>query len=356
MFKSRRNLWIISERGVDARDNGYFFFKFLKNTYPDKPIKYVISKDSPDFYKFINQSDDVVEYRSFSHYLHLAEASHLISTHIHGYSPDIFVFSSLEKYFKIFRNKKRVFLQHGIIKDDIPSLYANCVNLDLFISGATGEFNYLVNHFRYPPGIIQYTGLCRYDNLLNFNAKKQVLLMPTWRASIDKSRFEDSNYFKVYSNLLQSKELHDILQKNGYTLVFYPHFEVQSNILSFKKLALPDYVQVSGFERDVQDLLKESALLITDYSSVYFDMAYMHKPIILYQFDKQDYHYNQGYFDVENIGILTVNEEEVLRSLEFYFSKGCIMLDNHSKYVDDFFYFHDDKNCERVYNAIINLN
>ena len=36
---------------------------------------------------------------------------------------------------------------------------------------------------------------------------------------------------------------------------------------------------------DVQGLLKESALLITDLSSVFMDFAYMRKPMIYYQFD-----------------------------------------------------------------------
>lgn len=40
---------------------------------------------------------------------------------------------------------------------------------------------------------------------------------------------------------------------------------------------------------DVQQLLKESLLLITDYSSVFFDMMYMNKPVIFYQFDENQY-------------------------------------------------------------------
>ena len=50
---------------------------------------------------------------------------------------------------------------------------------------------------------------------------------------------------------------------------------------------------------DVQKLLMKAALLVTDYSSVSMDFAYMNKPIIYYQFDSSKYRENQlqeGYF------------------------------------------------------------
>ena len=74
-----------------------------------------------------------------------------------------------------------------------------------------------------------------------------------------------------------------------------------------------DYFQICGNEHiticsendyDVQYLLKSAALLITDYSSVAFDFAYMKKPIIYYQFDESLYykkHYERGYFDYDKM-------------------------------------------------------
>ena len=42
-----KDLWIVSERGIDARDNGYHFFKYLRNAHPEINSVYIISKDSP---------------------------------------------------------------------------------------------------------------------------------------------------------------------------------------------------------------------------------------------------------------------------------------------------------------------
>ena len=43
--------WIISERPNQARDNGYCFFKFMKENHPDVPIYYLIDKKAPDYNK-----------------------------------------------------------------------------------------------------------------------------------------------------------------------------------------------------------------------------------------------------------------------------------------------------------------
>ncbi|MBR5258025.1 MAG: hypothetical protein IKV51_03670, partial [Clostridia bacterium] len=43
-----RDTWLISERGYDARDNGYCFFRYLRRNHPDIRAVYVITRDSPD--------------------------------------------------------------------------------------------------------------------------------------------------------------------------------------------------------------------------------------------------------------------------------------------------------------------
>lgn len=60
------------------------------------------------------------------------------------------------------------------------------------------EYEYIKQHYGYPEGIVQYTGLCRYDNLNEFQTKKQLLIMPTWRIYIDLNYFEESTYYQTY--------------------------------------------------------------------------------------------------------------------------------------------------------------
>ena len=70
---------------------------------------------------------------------------------------------------------------------------------------------------------------------------------------------------------------------------------------------------------DVQELLMDSKLLITDYSSIFFDFAYMKKPLIHYCFDKLS-HYKPGYFDFrkEGFGKVTSKEDEVIKLIDKY--------------------------------------
>ena len=86
-----QDLWIVSERGSDARDNGYHFFKYLRTEHPEINAVYIIKKDAPDRKK-VAPLGQLVEYGSFRHYLCFLLAKVRVSTHIDGYSPDILFF------------------------------------------------------------------------------------------------------------------------------------------------------------------------------------------------------------------------------------------------------------------------
>ncbi len=358
IFIPKKELWLISERGFEARDNGYFFFRYIVEKHPEINVKFIISKKSPDIRKFSSVKEQIVDYGSFSHYLYLWRAKYLISTHIMGYAPIIDFMMSLDRRIGMFPSSKRVFLQHGIIKDNIPGLYGNQIKLDLFCCGGMPEYEYVHDNFNHPNGVVKYTGLCRYDNLIDIHTKKQILVMPTWRMYINKSRFEESDYYKNFTSLLMSERLHKILNQHNYELIFYPHFEIQPLIGSFNKLDLPSNVKIAGFEYDVQQLLIESKVLITDHSSVFFDMAYMRKPIIFYLFDEEKFfssHYHRGYFSHTDIGDKFDNIEDVLNCLELTIENDCKMKEEHLNYVNSFFQYHDKHNCERVFDAIKEL-
>jgi CDP-glycerol glycerophosphotransferase (TagB/SpsB family) len=108
---------------------------------------------------------------------------------------------------------------------------------------------------------------------------------------------------------------------------------------------------------DVQQLLMESAVLITDYSSVYFDFAFMKKPIIYYHFDYDKYRkgqYQEGYFSYTNDGFgdVVTTEADLLEVLSNILAANLVMPSKYINRVDNFFTFRDNKNCERAYIAI----
>ena len=130
-FYSSTDIWLVSERGFEARDNGYCFFLFLKKNHPEINSKYVISKDSPDRSRLLDYENDLIDYGSWKHYILVWRAKNLISTHIQGFTPNMSFYKSLDIRFRIIKGKQ-IFLQHGIIKDHIKSLFSNMMKLDIF--------------------------------------------------------------------------------------------------------------------------------------------------------------------------------------------------------------------------------
>lgn len=356
--KKYDNLWIVSERGKDARDNGYHFFKFVTSEHPEINVAYVIAKSSPDYEK-VEHLGRVIDYGSFEHYVAYILAKAKISTHIEGYAPDILFFNKFSKY--ISQRGKNIFLQHGIIRDDIKFCHAERTNIDMFVCSAVPEYEYIDKSFGYKNDVLQLVGLCRYDNLKrNETPVHKILFMPTWRSALrscSRHTFLASEYFKKYNSLLNSKELLDLLKKYDYEFIFYPHYEVQRFLDCFK--ADNPCVKIADFaHNDVQELLIDSDILITDYSSVFFDYGYMRKPMIYYQYDEAEYradHYAKGYFDCEKDGFGKVVETEngIIEELYHILENGAVPDDEYLQRMNAFYKFNDTDNCKRNFEAII---
>lgn len=358
-YNRNREVFLVSERGTDARDNGYHFFKYLKEKHPELEVYYVINRASPD-YKKVVELGDVIQWKSFKHRFLFIGAKYKISTHIMGYSPDIDFYNKLNEFFPLVG--KKIFLQHGIIKDDLPQLYQEKTKVDLFVCGAQPEYDFIKSTFHYKNGEVRYTGLARYDALNDYYTQKQILIMPTWRMWFNNKTDENisrSTYVKVWNDLLSSQRLLCELRKNNITLIFYPHYEMQKHIDLFK--CNDDSIIIADFASyDVQDLLKKSKLLITDYSSVFFDFAYMGKPCLYFQFDREHFeknHYKKGYFDYDKDGFGKVVCEtdalidEIIRIVEDDFHMDMKYKNN----VNRFFRIRDNNNCERIFTEIRRL-
>lgn len=358
----QKKLWLFKERGIDARDNGYWFFKYIKEQHPEIKAEFIISNDSPDRSRLNQWPDSIIEYNSFKHYLRLWQAECLVSTHMEGCYPH--TIRDMKYIYEILSQiapKFIVDIKHGIIKDDILHYHhSKKNNLNLLICGAQQEYEFICQKYGYPKDVPQLTGLARFDQLNNFTVKfGQILLMPTWRRWYAKGiEMTETEYFHTYKQLLESKKLHQVLNRFKINLVFYPHHEIQPYINEFKKLDLPPSIIIADKAHyDVQQLLKESALLITDYSSVFFDFAYMLKPQIYFQFDEKEYrqrHYIEGYFNYrDGFGSYTTNIAELIEEIEKAAIDNFQIPSKYKRKVLDFFPFHDTHNCDRIYDTII---
>ena len=356
----QRNLMLVSEMGNDARDNGYHFFLHVVQHHPEIEVYYIISDDSPDRPRLAEYEKNIVRYLSFRHCKLFGQAHWLVGTHLRsGHTPMPFeVAKILNRIFHIFKRKKVVFLQHGITKNHQSRFEYENTFFDLIICGAAPEADYFVEHFHYPPEMVRYTGFCRYDKLMGFQVKRQLLVMPTWRIYIHPDKITESRYYNAYHELMTDTRLVSILEQNNIDLVFYPHHRFQTVVEQFNKdITSPKIIIADREHYDVQQLLKESALLITDYSSVYFDFTYMKKPVLFYQFDKEDFyskHVEQGYTTEDSFGPVTQDVDGLLALLDTYLKNGMHLEPLYEATVDSFFPMRDTYNCERVFDAVMN--
>ena len=349
--------WIISERGDDARDNGYTMFKYLRQEQPYINAYFLIKNSSVDKLK-VKSLGKVVRYKSLKHWLLYRFAECRMSTHLSAFSPGNYIGEWFKHHKQYGLN---VFLQHGITHNEFPSNYYEHNGSTLFICGAQPEYEHILTKCHYPKNHVAYTGFSRFDNLHDFKTKNQILVMPTWRSflqGLTKREFKDSAYFKAWDGLLKNHELNEKLEREGVQLLFYLHYSLQNFSDCFtgyrKNITIADFDHY-----DVQTLLKESKLLITDYSSIAFDFAYMRKPLIYYQFDYEEFyskHYKHSYFshDKDGFGPVIKTQNELV---DYILTRNNILHHNDDKYTknrDAFFSLYDTNNSKRIFNSIIN--
>lgn len=346
----KRDHWVLCERGDDARDNGYAFYRYLVKEHPEQQVYYLIDKNSPDWQRVCPNGVPLGSWRG---YWLLATTPRLVGTH---YGSGLPLRST--KLFRLLRlDRKFYFLQHGITKNHLRQLYAPTAPMRLFVCGAKPEYDFLHAVSRHPEGVVRYTGLARFDWLHRFTVKRQLLVMPTWRSYItSEEEFLSSRFFTAWQKLLEDPRLLACLRQQELTLVFYPHYGMQPYIRHFSEVS--DRVVIADFAHyDVQTLLKESALLVTDFSSVFFDFAYMQKPVVYYQFDEEEFysrHYERGYFDYHTMGFgpVCAEHETLVETLLQLCRWNLTLEESYRRRIQGFFPLHDTNNCQRIYEII----
>lgn len=354
----KRSILLITEDGKTARDNGYHFFKYVREKHPNDYCYFVIDKNSNDYNK-VKKFGHIIQYGSLKHWIYYLSAKYNISNHKNG-NPSATFFYVLHVIFKLYNN--RVFLQHGITINNGIWLYYKNTKFRYFICGAKEEYEYIKEKFGYPNDNLVYTGFARFDNLNSNKTKKnQILIMPTWRNWLgretnslgEKYIFTNTSYYLNWNKLLNNDKFIKYIEKNNINVLFYPHINMQKFLNSFETKS--KNIKMVSSKTDIQKVLKESSIMITDYSSVFMDFAYMLKPILFYQFDYNEFRkkqYSEGYYNYKDgFGPSTENCNELVENFIKIYENGI-----QKKYEDrmkKFFEYRDTKNCERIYNILI---
>ncbi len=356
------DFWLICEDKMEARDNGFALFNYICKHYPKQDVYYAIDKKSPD-YKKVAVLGKTISFGTFKHWVYYLAAAKNISSQKDG-NPNAAVCYLFEVGGIL--HSKRVYIQHGLVISNLPFLYYKNTKFSIYTAGSKPEYDFIKSKFGYPEGSVHLTGLARFDFLHeNITDPRLILVMPTWRnwfrlKSNNKDgkipEIKNSQYLKAWQKFLSSETLHQILDKYNLKLLFYPHRNMQQFVDLFHSTS-KNITICDRDNYDVQTLLRQAQLLITDYSSVFFDMIYMKKPVLFYQFDEKEFRerqYAKGYFDYADnpFSIRYTNPEDVLEALESYAKNNFKVSDAFLKAHAYYFPLYDINNSERIYDII----
>ncbi|ANU27651.1 CDP-glycerol--glycerophosphate glycerophosphotransferase [Planococcus versutus] len=216
--------------------------------------------------------------------------------------------------------------------------------------------------FHYNGKVIE-SGYPRNDVLTNYSAtlisnlkkelgiaeeKKIMLYAPTWR---DNEFYQKGKYKFEFQFDLQNwkKEFGD-----EWVLLSRMHYLVAEN---FDFSAYEGMVYDVSSYPDIRDLYLASDLLITDYSSVFFDYAILNRPVIFFMYDLENYRdqLRGFYIDIENDapGPIVQTEQELFQAIHVLKDSNIQLDAKFTEFKNRFSSLEDGHATQRVVKAFL---
>ncbi len=360
----KKEIWLISDREDVAGDNGEAFFQYVCKVKPKNVDYYfVIDKKSKDV-KRLKEIGPVLYYGTSKFLNKYLLCDKLISSY---FDRHVFYPKPINKYLFDLTNYKYIFLQHGVINNDMSSIINKfAYDIKLFITASEKEKDLIVKDDRcgFDETIVKDTGLARYDKLGKVDNKKLknvILLSPTWRANLClpndeyNEGFKETEFYKFYNKLFNDKRLTDVLKKKKYKIRFCLHYRLRNQMKDFTPNKYIELVNNVNYSKEII----ESKALCSDYSSLVYDFAYLNKPVLYNRFDVDTFYKGHTYRKIDDdsfiLGEVTYNYEDYVNQLIKMIESDC---KNPKKYVDKakkFFRYKDKNNSKRIYEEVLKI-
>lgn len=366
-----REAWIILDRPGKADDNAEHFYRYIHKSHPEVNAYFLLQRSSEDWGRLDKEGFRLIDFDSDENFIACLHAQNIISSDAVGE-----VMYPAGRGVIDYTNKNFIFLQHGVIKDDL-SRWLNGKKIAAIVTTTSAEYESFIGKespYQFSSDQVILTGIARYDALREISKavdKDFIVVMPTWRMSLRDSlqgltgllrteAFVNSEFGRNWIEFLSSEELQSLAKNSGSKIVFLPHPALTELTSS---LRLPEYIShFKDLDLTFQEVLGRSKLYVTDYSSVAFDAAYIDSPVLYFQFDQDtffnEHSYSKGYFDYEEDGfgpVTTTVDAALVAAAELVATDRKL----HRTYEDrrnSTFVLRDGLNCERTFKAICLLN
>lgn len=366
-FKNKR-IWIMYDKLYKGGDSSEYLYRFCKGNNDGIARYYIIDKNTPDYRKLKKDGMKPLKNHSLKHKMAFLNADIILITNsntfpFNGYSMEY------SRFIRGFCNFSTMCLQHGLTVQKCAMAQQRIVdNTKRYFIASKYEYNNLMHHAYGYKGFdyVRLTGIGRYDGLVS-NDQKQILLSPTWRmynampvtTSEGEQRaynpdFKNTVYYKIYNDLINNEKLIATAKECGYKIKYLLHPIVSAQAKDYTPNSAVEVIPSVG-DLSYEKILTESSLMVTDYSGVQFDFAYMKKPLVYFHPTELPAHYDDGcfFYDTMGFGEICTTSEQLVDTLCEYMRQGCKMKQKYIDRVDDFYNFHDHNNCERIYKEIM---
>ena len=366
-FMRRRHIWFFMDKIYKGGDNAEYLYRYVAKQKDGVLSKYLIDRTAPDAARLRADGYRPLYRGTFAHYTNLLHAEFLIASNstvleLNHISP------TTSAYIRDLIGFHVVCVQHGLSVQRIAAAQNRLRdNTRLYFCASPVEIENLSRPIYDYEGYdsLRLTGVPRFDGLQN-RAKKQILLSPTWRmqaaVTVRKNEgvqrdynpfFKETAYYKVYNDLIHHPRLLEAAKEYGYTIAYVLHPIVSPQARDFEATPPVTVIPATG-DMSYETLFCESALMVTDYSGVQFDFAYMRKPLLYYLPDTLPKHYEEGAFITETMGFGEVcrDAETLVDHLIDAMKTGCVMPEKFRQRADRFFAFDDHENCKRIYEEL----
>jgi len=255
------------------------------------------------------------------------------------------LYSYRHKKFKFERIKKIIF----------PFLEENYT---LFISTCEETKKIFARAFNVDSEKVKVTGYPRNDCLLLKKTQSKgsiikVIYLPTFR----KDRGEEIDLFEPYG--FSVEKLDFVLKELNAEIYMKLHPVNKISRKTLNQIQSSNRIKFLESYIDLYEILNEFDVLITDYSSVYFDYLLTDKPIIFAPFDLEDYlkKDREFYYEYDKVtpGPKARNWYEVLHFLKEAIENPDKYKEEREKIRNIFHKYQDGRSSERVFNEIIKL-
>ena len=350
-------------------------YEYMVNNEKYHEFQFIWAFKNPENYKFLEENNNtkVIKYKSRQYYQSYAKSKYWVTN---SRISDIIMKKKSQKFIQCWHGTPLKKLGYDIIVDggnamnslkDIRKKYRiDAKKYDYMLSPSkfcTEKFRSAFNLKKYnKENIIIEEGYPRNDFLSNYQKKdvtrikkelnipkdkKVILYAPTWR-----DNQHESGIGYVYNPEIDFKKL----QKEfggEYVLLFRSHYFIANyiNLEEYKGFVY----NVSQYD-DINDLYIISDLLITDYSSVFFDYAILKRPIIFYMYDLKEYKnkLRDFYIDLKELpGPIVENEKDLIKEIKNVDKNSKTYYNNYKKFNEKFNNLEDGCATERVVSKII---